>query len=169
MFYPSLVLTLAAAAAAIDIRMRPDFQGCAWSGGGWVGCGNLNPNVCCRPPAGMQTLWIAAIPNGWNIQAQAWFDSGCSNRSPVLQGGWKVGPDLCEHTGGNDMRGSSYAFQGRKRGADASSGCQDVDTFVLADGTTQYNVTGLLPAAIFELVSRVLQSELMLERFTNTL
>lgn len=170
MFYPSLLITLAAAVAAIDIRMRRGSTACDWGGGGWVACNNANPDFCCWTNDGMQTLWIAAIPNGWNIDGRAWFDQGCRNRSPVLQGGGQNGPNVCERAGGNDMHGASYVFRNKKRDTDASSGCQQADTFVLADGITQYNITGLPSDAINELVSTVLPSKYQwLERSTNTL
>ena len=168
MFYPSILLAFAAAAAAIDVRMRRDSTSCGWGGGGWVACNGINPNTCCATSEGLQTIWIAAIPNGWNIGANVWFDTGCSNRSPLLQGGGRSGSDVCERAGGNNMRAGSYSFLSKKREADVSTGCQQADTFVLADGTTQYNITGLLPAAINELVSTVLQYILRLKKPTNT-
>jgi hypothetical protein len=158
LFSTSLLVTLAASAAAIDIRMRRDSTDCGWGGGGWVACNNANPDFCCWTGEGVQTLWIAAIPNGWNIEGKLWYDTACRNRSPTLQGGGQSGSNVCERGGGNDIRGGSYGFRNRKRDANASNGCQPADTFVLGDGITQYNITGLPNAAINELVSTALPS-----------
>lgn len=43
MYFSALLLALAATASAVDVRAYGD-TGC---NGGWVGCGGINPGVCC--------------------------------------------------------------------------------------------------------------------------
>ncbi|KAM7192121.1 hypothetical protein V8F33_008546 [Rhypophila sp. PSN 637] len=153
MIYPTLLITLAAAVTAIDIRMRRGNTNCEWGGGGWVACNNANPDFCCYTGEGMGTIWLAAIPNGWNVEAKVWYNTACNNRHPILQGGGRNGPNVCERAGSDTFRGGSYSFRSKKRDAatDASKGCQQADTFILADGVTQYNITGMASDGINEL------------------
>jgi hypothetical protein len=70
----ALVLALAAAASAIDIRYYND-NNCGGNAAFW--CTNAGPNVCCSSEAvHYPSAGFAAIPGDWKITTRGYINGG---------------------------------------------------------------------------------------------
>ncbi|CCF32666.1 hypothetical protein CH063_05006 [Colletotrichum higginsianum] len=161
MYFSSLLfLGLAATASAIDVRGH--YGGTC--DGAYVGCANINPNVCCvisgSASSGRTSVSVAAIPGDWRIRTQAYTGGGCSSLAGQLDSNGNTFVCLSYSSRG-DRTGGQYWFVGRKRADDNScpaeqpggGKCEAVakpDTLGLADGT-EYNITGLSDEKLQEL------------------
>ncbi|KAI6372556.1 hypothetical protein MCOR25_003715 [Pyricularia grisea] len=156
MQFSAILLTLAATASAIDVR---GFVGDNCSGA-WVGCANLNPNVCCTPFGGSRaSVGFAAIPRDWRIRGQAYTEGGCNAGGGT---GDSNGNDFfcIPYITRGDRTGGSYWFLNRKRAIDNTCPAEQPqgkctatvkpDTLGLADGT-EYNITSLSDDQVSEL------------------
>ncbi|KAJ4986537.1 hypothetical protein SVAN01_07973 [Stagonosporopsis vannaccii] len=78
MRYSSISLVLAATVSAIDIRLF-DHKDC---GGSWIGCTNINPNVCCHTgrERHLSVSW-EPVPRDWSIMTQVYWVNGCDGDS----------------------------------------------------------------------------------------
>ncbi|KAK1976917.1 hypothetical protein LZ30DRAFT_636003 [Colletotrichum cereale] len=160
MYFFSLLLCLAATASAIDIRAHSG-DNCA---GGWVGCTNINPNVCCvfssSASSGRASVAVVAIPSNWRIRTEAYTGGGCAFFGGQRDSGGSTSVCLPYTTRG-DRTGGKYSFINRKRADDKScpaeqpgaGNCEAVvkaDTLGLSDGT-EYNIAGLSDEKVQEL------------------
>ncbi|EHA55880.1 hypothetical protein MGG_08373 [Pyricularia oryzae 70-15] len=157
MQFSALLVTFAAATvSAIDVRGYVG-DNC---GGAWVGCANLNPNVCCTPFGGSRaSVGFAAIPTNWRIRGQAFTGGGCNSYGG--QGDSNGRDFFClPYTTRGDRTGGSYSFVNRKRAIDETCPAEQPlgrceatvkpDTIGLADGT-EYNITSLSEDQVNEL------------------
>ncbi|KAK1961025.1 hypothetical protein LY78DRAFT_706793 [Colletotrichum sublineola] len=150
MYFSGLLLTLAATASAIDIRAYTG-TGC---NGGWVGCANINPNVCCvysnSASSGRLSISVNAASTG----------GGCSFVANEQDSNGNT--DICmTFSSRGDRTGGTYWFVGRKRADDESCPAEQPDggkcefgvkpdTLGLADGT-EYSIAGLTDEKVQEL------------------
>ncbi|KAJ0162424.1 putative secreted protein [Colletotrichum tanaceti] len=151
-----ITLGLAATASAIDVRAH-DGDNCS---GGYIGCANINPNVCCTFTGAHASIAVAAIPSNWRIRTQAFTGGGCSFFGGERDSNGATYVCLPYTTRG-DRTGGKYFFIGRKRADDTScpaeqpgvGKCEAVvqaDTLGLADGT-EYSIAGLSEDKVQEL------------------
>ncbi|KAM0237870.1 hypothetical protein ACHAP5_008878 [Fusarium lateritium] len=160
MYFSALLLTLAATASAVDVRAYSN-TGC---NGGWVGCGGINPGVCCvfsnSASSGRLSVSVNAIPSSWRIRGEANTGGGCTYLANQQDSNGNT--DICmTYSSRGDRTGGSYTFVGRKRADDQSCPAEQPgggkceasvkpNTLGLADGT-KYDITGLTDEKVEEL------------------
>ncbi|KAG5659158.1 hypothetical protein HG530_011812 [Fusarium avenaceum] len=160
MYFSALLLALAATASAVDVRAYGD-TGC---NGGWVGCGGINPGVCCvfsnSASSGKLSVSVNAIPSSWRIRGEANTGGGCTYLANQQDSNGNT--DICmTYSSRGDRTGGSYTFVGRKRADDKSCPAEQPDggkceasvepnVLGLADGTV-YNISGLTEEKVQEL------------------
>lgn len=147
MYFSAILLTLAATASAVDVRAYSD-TGC---NGGWVGCANINPGVCCvfsnSASSGRLSVSVNAvratsffhlaygpietnksqqIPSSWRIRGEANTGGGCTYLANQQDSNGNT--DICmTYSSRGDRTGGSYSFVGRKRAADNSCPAEQPD------------------------------------------
>ncbi|KAF2788439.1 hypothetical protein K505DRAFT_255545 [Melanomma pulvis-pyrius CBS 109.77] len=109
MQYFKIILALAAAASAIDIR----FHNGGDCNGGWIGCASIGPDNCCTSEAVHHpSVGFYAIPKNWKIGTRGFTNGGCST---LRASGDVFGVDTsCLRAGGNIFTGATYYFRNRK-------------------------------------------------------
>ncbi|KAH9438250.1 hypothetical protein MCOR02_001888 [Pyricularia oryzae] len=155
MRFSSIVLGLAAAVSAIDIRGH-DQDICR---GGYVACVNIDPNVCCAFD-GKASIWVAAIPPAWRIRARSMTGGGCSYLA--TEGDNNGTQDIClAYTSRGLRTGARYWFLNLKRAEDETCPAAQPEggkceasvkpnVLGLADGT-EYNIEGLSDEKVAEM------------------
>lgn len=161
MLYSTIILTLAAAASAIDIRFFSEAH-CRNSIG--YSCTNVGPNSCCNGQRsnGWAALSVSSIPTNWDVLTRAYTAEGCADKDLLNQFRSESRSELC-HGDNRGYKSGNYRFAGKKiRGiSDArdvvSEDCVEPDTLYFADDSS-YNISGLTGAQVDELVCSTLLS-----------
>ncbi|KXJ87897.1 hypothetical protein Micbo1qcDRAFT_178545 [Microdochium bolleyi] len=146
---PTILLALAATAAAIDIRA----YGTTTCKGAYVSCKGASPDKCCSfGGAKMSSVKWEFIPTSWDIKCSVYKGGSgtnyCSNaaRDPAAS---KGKTSVCLGAG-NPYKGAKYVFASKKRGqgeieelpAAEDEECQRANTLTLEDGST-FDLTDL--------------------------
>jgi len=135
MQYLPALLTLAAAASAIDIRLHTDLH--CNTVGVWAYCTNWGPNSCCGvDDAAYLSVAFVAIPTNWNVETRAYTGGFCKNQRIVDSPEHANTVCLHDQDGVARMTGGGYGFTNRKStlGASSPDECRP-DGLVLEDGT----------------------------------
>ncbi|KAF2113901.1 hypothetical protein BDV96DRAFT_661126 [Lophiotrema nucula] len=143
MRYFQILLSLAAAASAVDVRFHSN-NGCS---GTTIQCGNLGPDSCCGlDNAAFKSMGFDAIPLDWSIETRSYNLGRCSHLRLLLPPQHTAhvchdsGDDIARYTGGG------YGFRNRK--VDACGDGQECktsqkpDTLILEEGQ-KYAVTDM--------------------------
>ncbi|KAF1846860.1 uncharacterized protein K460DRAFT_392349 [Cucurbitaria berberidis CBS 394.84] len=156
MQYLSIVLGLAAAASAIDVRIH---AGSNCDRGAYE-CLNLTPNRCCYVESGLYgSIGFYGVPTNWNIECRGHSRSG-DNRCGVQKVTENLSGGTFKCLRGGGFTGAGYGFRGKKRSSEVcdaeTSGqtCtefQKADVIVLEDGK-KYLLSGMEESLLDELV-----------------
>lgn len=162
MQYSTILLALATAASALDIRLFGNNQ----CGGAYSACVNMNPTTCCshHNSARHPGIAFAAIPTNWNLQLRGWTNGGCG--ALAVSANTVGNPHYClkdpSPVLNTAFSGGGYKFNSRKRAdpsteqcdINAASACESVTApsiFVLEDETT-YAIADMPEPLLNELV-----------------
>jgi hypothetical protein len=152
MHYSSIILGLAAAAAAIDIRHYDNESHC--NGGVWMQCTNIAANTCCSGSNAHRTASIgfSAIPSNWKVVTRSYdhVSLTCSGDRLLHEFNSNGATSTCHGApnAGATYGGGGYSFINGKRGAAAS--CVKPDTLV-KDGQ-KYAISDLDEDTLAQLV-----------------
>ncbi|RBR16530.1 uncharacterized protein FIESC28_06939 [Fusarium coffeatum] len=130
MLFQAIVLSLAATAAAIDLRFFVNREGRCYEGP-FIGFANINPGVCCRPTSGnaadgfFATVGIHEIPSGWTIVGFGYRNDQC--RDPLNQfiRGEGDGSDLCLYHTGHSFMSAKYGFYEKSKRSVEEMECKE--------------------------------------------
>jgi hypothetical protein len=156
MLYSTIVLTLATAATAIDIRF---FGESHCRNGIGYSCRNMNANSCCggQRSNGWAAMSFAAIPTNWDVYTRAYTGENCYDGNLKNQFRSEGRSDLC-HGDNLHYESGKYYFASKKaiRGMtieerDEPQECVKPDTLYFPDDST-YAISSLTDAQVEELV-----------------
>lgn len=158
----SILLALATAAAAIDIRFI-NKKKCDTSAS--IACNGAGPHACCnsRSSTGFPSVFIAAIPSNWDVFSKAYRGETCNNGDLVQQFRSEGRTSTCHGSAGDSerYRSAEYFFPGKKvRGMTAArdvapEDCVPADTLYFADETA-YAISNISDEKVEELVRSTL-------------
>lgn len=137
---------LVTSVAAIDTRLYLDN---VWCNGRWIGCKNLNPNVCCGLSKPGKSASFEAIPTNWALELRVYYSTNCNENPndkfyfPTTVPGQ---PNRCYFNWSREgLQSMGYGFRrGRKREVVSVPGkeCQKPDAYGLEDGT-EFDLRGM--------------------------
>jgi hypothetical protein len=157
MLYSTIMLALATAASAIDIRF---FGEAHCKNGVGLACNGMQPGGCCggQRQDGWAALSVGAIPSNWDIYSRAYTGEGCNNRDLLNQFRNEGRTDVC-HGDNRHYKSGLYRFAGKKmiRGMEmadrdvAPEECEKPNTLYFADDSS-YTISDLTDTQVEELV-----------------
>ena len=151
-----LIVSLAAAVSAIDIRLWVSSRACQDSGAAAV-CTGWNPNTCCGVPSGsFPSVGFYAVPRNWYLEYRGHEGGDCRNTKTI-----EANLDLtfkCLTNGA--YTGAGYGFRSKRRDTGTDMGCageeekecngyQRPDLFETADGK-KLSLVGLTDEEMLE-------------------
>lgn len=158
MQYSTIVLALATAATAIDIRFLND-KHCG--GGISTACTGVQPNACCnsRSSTGFGGVFFVAIPSNWDVLSRGYNGESCAAKDLVQQFRSEGRTTTCHGSAGDShrYRSGQYSFASKKiRGMTeardvAPEDCIPADTLYFGDDSA-YNISDIADGKVDELV-----------------
>jgi hypothetical protein len=145
MHFTPILLSLATAASAIDIRF---FTGSKCNGGAELQCGGIGANTCCQIGYKVSSIGFFAIPTNWNVVTRSYVNgNACRGSDKANEFRNNGAATVCHGTQGlfaGNYRGGGYSFVSKRRAIDASDeeACVKPNLLVLEDGQ-KYKIDGL--------------------------